>query len=328
MGVIGIGMLIGVAIPATREFFYDDRVIERSTSVILFDAMIRIPIATAFYEETLFRGVLFGMFVRRWAPIWAAVASNLLFGLWHILPTLNTLETNPAGGMVDGFIGIALAAIGSVAGTAVAGVRIPVAPASSQQHRRAGDGAYRHQLIRSHRCAIRRARSRLITLSRPRTSGRCSAPPYVCRRFLATLDGGDRQRRDLTPHPDGLGRNSLHTPLGRFTRAEALDGGFERGERCTYHATRHLDSDVVVEGLPNARFVSDRTTRPQHSIASLASIDREPDCDEGPVLVIAGRISDQRGLNDRRIGHRELCDHAGPALNGRRRRRIAGSRDR
>jgi membrane protease YdiL (CAAX protease family) len=121
MGVIGIGMLIGVAIPATREFFYDDRVIERSTSVILFDAMIRIPIATAFYEETLFRGVLFGMFVRRWAPIWAAVASNLLFGLWHILPTLNTLETNPAGGMVDGFIGIALAAIGSVAGTAVAG---------------------------------------------------------------------------------------------------------------------------------------------------------------------------------------------------------------
>lgn len=121
MGVIGLGILIGVAIPATREFFYDDRVIERSTWVVLFDALIRIPIATAFYEETLFRGVLFGMLVRRWAPLWAAVASNLLFGLWHILPTLNTLETNPAGGMLDGFTGIALAAIGSVLGTAVAG---------------------------------------------------------------------------------------------------------------------------------------------------------------------------------------------------------------
>jgi membrane protease YdiL (CAAX protease family) len=121
MGVIGVGVLIGVAVPATREFFYDDRVIERSTWVVVFDALIRIPIATAFYEETLFRGVLFGMFVRRWAPIWAGLATNLLFGLWHILPTLNTLETNPAGGMLDGFAGIALAAIGSVIGTAVAG---------------------------------------------------------------------------------------------------------------------------------------------------------------------------------------------------------------
>ena len=122
MGVIGVGVLIGVAIPATREFFYDDRVIERSTWVILFDALIRIPIATAFYEETLFRGVLFGMFVRRWAPIWAALATNLLFGLWHILPTLNTLETNPAGGMLDGFTEVALAAVGSVIGTALAGL--------------------------------------------------------------------------------------------------------------------------------------------------------------------------------------------------------------
>lgn len=122
MGVIGVGVLIGVAIPATREFFYDDRVIERSTWVILFDALIRIPIATAFYEETLFRGVLFGMFVRRWAPLWAALTTNLLFGLWHILPTLNTLETNPAGGMVDGFTEVALAAVGSVIGTALAGL--------------------------------------------------------------------------------------------------------------------------------------------------------------------------------------------------------------
>lgn len=121
MAVIGLGVLVGVAVPATREFFYDDRVIERSTTVILFDALIRIPIATAFYEETLFRGVLFGMFVRRWAPLWAAMASNLLFGLWHILPTLNTLETNPAGGMLDGIPAIVAAAIGSVIGTAFAG---------------------------------------------------------------------------------------------------------------------------------------------------------------------------------------------------------------
>ena len=121
MGVIGLGMLIGVAIPATRELFYDDRVIERSTTVVLFDALIRIPLATAFYEETLFRGVIFGMLVRRWAPLWAAIATSLLFGLWHILPTISTLETNPAGGLVEGVPGIVAAAIASVAGTAIAG---------------------------------------------------------------------------------------------------------------------------------------------------------------------------------------------------------------
>lgn len=121
MGVIGLGVVIGVAIPATREFLYDDRVIERSTTVILFDALIRIPVATAFYEETLFRGVIFGMFVRRWAPLWAAIATNLLFGFWHILPTIGTLETNPAGDMVEGIPGVAAAAVAGVAGTAGAG---------------------------------------------------------------------------------------------------------------------------------------------------------------------------------------------------------------
>lgn len=122
MGVIAAGILIGVAIPMSREFFYDERVIERSTMVVLFDAFIRIPIATAFYEETLFRGVLFGMFARRWAVLWAALASNALFGLWHILPTLDTLQTNPAGGMLDGVAEIVIASAGSVIGTMIAGL--------------------------------------------------------------------------------------------------------------------------------------------------------------------------------------------------------------
>jgi membrane protease YdiL (CAAX protease family) len=121
MGIIGIGILIGVALPFTRDIFRDDRVIERSTGVVLFDALIRIPIATAFYEETLFRGVLFGMFARRWAPLWSALATSLIFGFWHILPTLDTLLTNPAGESIDSIPEVALALAGSVAGTAIAG---------------------------------------------------------------------------------------------------------------------------------------------------------------------------------------------------------------
>ncbi len=122
MAIIGGGITIGVAIPATREFFYDDRVIDRSVSAVVFDAFIRIPIATAFYEETLFRGVLFGMFVRRWRPLWAALATSTFFGLWHILPTIQTLDTNPAGGLFQGVAGVVAAAAGAVAGTAIAGL--------------------------------------------------------------------------------------------------------------------------------------------------------------------------------------------------------------
>ena len=121
MGVIAVGILIGVAMPFTRDFFRDDRVIEQSTEAVLFDALIRIPIATAFYEETLFRGVLFGMFARRWAPLWAGLATSLLFGLWHILPTLDTLLTNPAGENIDSVQEIALALTGTVVGLTLAG---------------------------------------------------------------------------------------------------------------------------------------------------------------------------------------------------------------
>ncbi len=122
MAIIGAGVLIGVALPVTREFFHDDRVIDASTWLVLFNALIRIPIATAFYEEMLFRGVLFGMFARKWPPLWAGLASSLLFGLWHILPTIETLDTNPAGDLFNGVAGLVVAALGAVVGTAIVGL--------------------------------------------------------------------------------------------------------------------------------------------------------------------------------------------------------------
>ncbi len=122
MGAIGIGMAIGVAIPATRELFMDERVTDSTTAEVLVQALIRIPLVTAFYEEALFRGVLFGMFVRRWSPLWAGLAASAVYGLWHILPTLDTLQTNPAGDLFSGVLGIAVAAIGSVVGTMAVGL--------------------------------------------------------------------------------------------------------------------------------------------------------------------------------------------------------------
>lgn len=122
IGIIALGIAIAIAIPATRELFEDDRVIDNTTGWVLFQAFVRIPLATAFYEEVLFRGIVFGMLMRRNSPIVAAAWTAVLFGFWHVLPTLDTLETNPAGDLFSGMVGVAIAIAGAVAGTAIAGV--------------------------------------------------------------------------------------------------------------------------------------------------------------------------------------------------------------
>jgi membrane protease YdiL (CAAX protease family) len=120
--VIAVGMAVAIAIPATRELFRDERIIDNSVAWVFFQAFVRVPFATALYEEVLFRGIVFGMLVRRRSPLVAGVVTSLLFGLWHVLPTLQTLETNPGGDIFTGAIGITVAVVGSIAGTAVAGL--------------------------------------------------------------------------------------------------------------------------------------------------------------------------------------------------------------
>lgn len=122
MALIALGVAIAIAIPATRELFEDDRVIDNSVGWVLFQALVRIPLATAFYEEVLFRGIVFGMLMRRNSPLVAALWTSVLFGFWHILPTLDTLETNPAGDLFSGVIGLVIAIFGAVAGTMLAGI--------------------------------------------------------------------------------------------------------------------------------------------------------------------------------------------------------------
>jgi len=122
IGVITVGIAIGIAIPATRELFRDDKIVNGSVGWVLFQAFVRIPLATALYEEVLFRGIVFGMLARRHTPLLAGVVTSLLFGFWHILPTLDTIDTSPAGDLFSGWLGIAVAIIGSIAGTAIAGI--------------------------------------------------------------------------------------------------------------------------------------------------------------------------------------------------------------
>lgn len=122
IAIITVGVAIGIAIPATRELFRDERVIESSILWVLFETFVRIPLATALYEEVLFRGIVFGMLVRRRSPLVAGLMTSALFGLWHILPTIETLDTNPGGDLFTGAIGLLVAIIGAIAGTTIAGL--------------------------------------------------------------------------------------------------------------------------------------------------------------------------------------------------------------
>lgn len=103
IGIVIVGLFFAaVMLPAAREAFRDDRIIEGSIGLSLYHALFRVPIGTAVYEEVLFRGIVFGMLARRTSPLVAALWSSLLFGLWHVLPALDAVETNPIGNAFGG----------------------------------------------------------------------------------------------------------------------------------------------------------------------------------------------------------------------------------
>lgn len=120
-GVVTAGVTIIAALPISRELFADDRFIGVGTGEMLYETLIRIPFGTALTEEMAFRGVLLGLLLLWFSPLKAALISSVLFGLWHILPGLDALETNPAGDTGGGWLGTAAGVAVQIAGTAAAG---------------------------------------------------------------------------------------------------------------------------------------------------------------------------------------------------------------
>ncbi len=105
-GLIGIAIVAffvaAVMVPTARDVFRDDRIVEGTIGLSLYHALFRVPIGTALYEEVLFRGIVFGMLARRTSALVAALWSSVLFGLWHVLPALDAIETNPIGDVFGG----------------------------------------------------------------------------------------------------------------------------------------------------------------------------------------------------------------------------------
>lgn len=87
-------LLMGLAMPAVRDLFDDDRVDGR-VGLMLYHVLVRIPLGTVLLEEVAFRSVLPAAAAQRWGIRRGSVVASVLFGLWHVLPALGLGDVNP-----------------------------------------------------------------------------------------------------------------------------------------------------------------------------------------------------------------------------------------
>ncbi|GGL65537.1 abortive infection protein [Streptomyces fumigatiscleroticus] len=120
MGLIGLVTVVyavGMLVPLTRGLFADDRYSELTGGQVALRVLLTVPLGTVLLEEVAFRGVLYGLVCRVRGVVWATAVSSVLFGFWHILPSLGLAAAKPALGPVFG--DSALGAVGVVAATVV-----------------------------------------------------------------------------------------------------------------------------------------------------------------------------------------------------------------
>ena len=124
IGAVAAVYLVGMLLPPTRGLFADQRTAQLSHGETAFRVLVRVPLGTVLLEEVAFRGVLYGLVLRNRGPVWATGFSSLLFGLWHILPSLHLATAKPALTPVFGHsaLGAVVADLGAVLFTAASGV--------------------------------------------------------------------------------------------------------------------------------------------------------------------------------------------------------------
>ena len=108
---VGVGLLLfggtallfalGMIVPATQSAFIDTRIGDADVAQMLWVVLVQIPLGTVVLEEVAFRGVLPALMggspaIRwRWIPV---LGASIVFGLWHILPSIGIDNANAAVG--------------------------------------------------------------------------------------------------------------------------------------------------------------------------------------------------------------------------------------
>ena len=94
LAVIGAALGGVAAHPRSRRLLDDRRAAGVDRRQALAWLGLRIPLGTVLLEEVAFRGVLYGVLATRSSPAAAAAGSSVVFGVWHVLPALQTLQVN------------------------------------------------------------------------------------------------------------------------------------------------------------------------------------------------------------------------------------------
>lgn len=110
---VAVALALSLLIPRAQPLLDDKRVTGIGGGVLAYRMLVRIPLGTALFEEVAFRGVLFGALSRIGSTVNAVVLSSLVFGIWHIGPTLQNLRINRPG--TGGGAAAAAVALGVVA---------------------------------------------------------------------------------------------------------------------------------------------------------------------------------------------------------------------
>jgi membrane protease YdiL (CAAX protease family) len=125
--VVAVVIVLAAATPLTRPYFEDQRIAGiDGAGELAYQALVRIPLGTALLEELAFRGVLLALVTRLRSVGTAVIVSSLLFGLWHIHPTLGALASNDLAGSGPARAGAVAAAVAltTVGGMLLCGLRL------------------------------------------------------------------------------------------------------------------------------------------------------------------------------------------------------------
>ena len=124
--LVGAGIGLAVTAPLFLGLYWaplarrirDERVAHLKGAGLAYQTLVRIPLGTALLEEVAFRGVLFAGW-RHLGDVPAAMLSSIVFGLWHIGPTINMVKINRPGA---GGAAMTWTVAGAVTFTTVAGL--------------------------------------------------------------------------------------------------------------------------------------------------------------------------------------------------------------
>ena len=121
IAAVAVVYTVGVLLPPVRPAFQDVRY-DLPLPGALRTAFVAIPFGTVLLEEVAFRSVLWGALARHCRPWQVLVTTSVLFGFWHVIPSLRTAGANRAVSDAVGDAGSALVVGGTVVLTTIGGL--------------------------------------------------------------------------------------------------------------------------------------------------------------------------------------------------------------